>query len=211
MKPEVRIPAARAKNFSFGGKEGCHDGSFGGILSAAWRKTPLCDCSFGRFFLFAPVLREFGGNMKNFCKKLIAAALLIMALTALAACGNGDKLTGTATVVLHDGADKVYSVNLGETDLDENDTVLNLLEYLAENENLQYQINNGMLESIGSLSQNMSQQKYIYFYHNKEADKDVSGWEAPAVTYGSVTLYYSGLGVNNVKLTNDIVVYFIVF
>ena len=52
--------------------------------------------------------------MKNFCKKLIAAALLIMALTALAACGDGDKLTGTAKLVVDGETDKVYSVNLGD-------------------------------------------------------------------------------------------------
>ena len=42
--------------------------------------------------------------MKNFCKKLIAVALLIMALTALAACGGGtDDTTSSGNDAAYDG------------------------------------------------------------------------------------------------------------
>ena len=63
------------------------------------------------------------------------------------------------------------------------------------------------ITAIGPLTPSGSQ--YIAFYHNKQADADVSGADyAKPIEYDGTTLYYSGLGAGGVKLTNDIVVYF---
>ena len=179
-------------------------------------EDPALRLLFRAVFLFAPVLREFGGNMKNFCKKLIAATLLIMALTALAACGDGDKLTGTAKLVVDGETDKVYSVNLGDGGFTDADTVYDLIVYLAEEQGLTFSASSSssaeygydaFITAIGPLTPSGSQ--YIAFYHNKQADADVSGADyAKPIEYDGTTLYYSGLGAGGVKLTNDIVVYF---
>ena len=154
--------------------------------------------------------------MKNFCKKLIAAALLIMALTAPAACGDGDKLTGTAKLVVDGETDKVYSVNLGDGGFTDADTVYVLIVYLAVGQGLSFFSSSFrsplygfdvFISVIGPLTPSGSQ--YIAFYHNKQADADVSGADyAKQIEYDGTTLYYSGLGAGGVKLINDLVVYF---
>ncbi len=214
LKPEVRIPAARAKNFSFGGKEMCLNGLFGALIAS--KEASSCDRSFGRFFCLRPFSKS-GGKMKNFYKKLVAVVLLVMALMTLAACSNnGDVLTGEATLVVSGESVSTYTVDLSEAGFTSADTVYDLIVYLAEEEGLTFTAYasssadygyDAYITAIGSLAPTGSE--YIAFYHNKEADADVSGgdWAEPIV-YNETTLYYSGLGIGGVKLTSGIMVYF---
>lgn len=154
----------------------------------------------------------------NKLKKLAAVVALVMAaLVVFAACGQGDKLTGTATLVIHGETDAVYTVNYKDTKFTTQNTVLDLMGYLSDNNQLAFSVTasgsaefgySAFVTSVGSLSPTGN--SYIAFYHNKEADKDVSAYAQPNITYNDATLYYSGLGVGSVKLTDGLIVYFTV-
>ncbi len=153
--------------------------------------------------------------MKTFNKKLLALLLVVASVFAFVGCGNGDKLTGNATVIVKTGNDLVYNVDLGEAGFSSNDTVLDLLTYVSQNNGLTFEAtvsNNAQfgysayINEIGSLKPVENQ--YVAFFHNKESDKDVSAFGLPNVNYNETTLYYSGLGIGSVKLVDGIVVYF---
>jgi len=190
------------------------------VLIFAKRCVPFCffaTALSGSFFVLCPTTSPFsGGNfMKTFSKKLLALLLVIVSAFAFAGCGDSYALDGQAKVVIAGQPDKVYTVDLEQAKMTSQNTVLDLLGYLCETQDLEFSASaNGsgqygysaFLTSIGQL--NPQGNEYIGFFHNKKADKDVSEWAADDVTVGEDTLYYSGLGIGSVKLVDGIVVYF---
>ena len=153
--------------------------------------------------------------MKNFNKKLLALLLVVVSVFAFVGCGDSYALKGEAKVILAGDTEKVYTIDLEYAKMTSQNTVLDLLGYLCDTQDLEFSATasgsgqygySAFLTSIGSL--NPQGNEYIGFFHNKEADKDVSAWAADDVTVGGQTLYYSGLGIGSVKLVDDIVVYF---
>ncbi|MBQ9715096.1 MAG: hypothetical protein IJV77_01655 [Clostridia bacterium] len=153
--------------------------------------------------------------MKTFTKKLLALLLVVLSVFAFAGCGDSYALKGDATVIIHGETDVVYEVDLDEAEFTTQNTVLDLLAYLCEQDDLAFSAGaNGSAEwgysafinSIGDLVPGGNQ--YVAFFHNKQSDKDVSAYALPDRQYGDTTLYYSGLGVGSVKLVDDLVVYF---
>ena len=154
--------------------------------------------------------------MKNFNKKLLALLLVIVSVFAFAGCGDSYALEGEAKVIIAGTTDTVYTVDLEQAQMTSQNTVLDLLGYLCDTQDLEFSATasgsgqygySAFLTSVGSLAP-QGYSEYIGFFHNKEADKDVSEWAADDVTVGGQTLYYSGLGIGSVKLVDDIVVYF---
>ena len=153
--------------------------------------------------------------MKTFNKKILALLLVIVSVFAFAGCGDSYALDGEAKVIIAGTTDKVYTIDLQDAKMTSQNTVLDLLGYLCDTQDLEFSATasgsgqygySAFLTSIGQL--NPQGNEYIGFFHNKEADKDVSEWAADDVTVGEDTLYYSGLGIGSVKLVDDIVVYF---
>ena len=153
--------------------------------------------------------------MKTFSKKLLALLLVIVSAFAFVGCGDSYALDGQAKVIIAGTTDKIYVVDLEQAKMTSQNTVLDLLGYLCETQQLEFSASaNGsgqygysaFLTSIDQL--NPQGNEYIGFFHNKKADKDVSEWAADDVTVGQDTLYYSGLGIGSVKLVDGIVVYF---
>ena len=153
--------------------------------------------------------------MKTFNKKLLAILLVVVSVFAFAGCGDSYALKGEAKVVIAGTTDTVYTVDLEQAQMTSQNTVLDLLGYLCDTQDLEFSATasgsgqygySAFLTSIGSLAPQGNE--YIGFFHNKEADKDVSAWAQLDITVGEDTLYYSGLGIGSVKLVDDIVVYF---
>ena len=154
--------------------------------------------------------------MKTFNKKLLAFLLVVVSVFAFAGCGDSYALDGQAKVIIAGQPDKVYTVDLEQAKMTSQNTVLDLLGYLCDTQDLEFSATaNGsgqygysaFITSIGSLAPQGSNE-YIGFFHNKVEDKDVSAWAADDVTVDGQTLYYSGLGIGSVKLVDGIVVYF---
>ena len=141
--------------------------------------------------------------------------LVVLSVFAFAGCGDSYALKGDAPVIIHGETDVVYEIDLDEAEFTTQNTVLDLLAYLCEEEDLASSAGaNGsaqfgysaFINSIGDL--NPTGNQYGAFFHNKESDKDVSAYALPNETFGDTTLYYSGLGIGSVKLVDDLVVYF---
>ena len=153
--------------------------------------------------------------MKNFNKKLLALLLVVASVFVFVGCGDSYALEGEAKVILAGDTEKVYTIDLEDAKMTSQNTVLDLLGYLCDTQDLEFSATasgsgqygySAFLTSVGSL--NPQGNEYIGFFHNKLADKDVSAFAQPDVTVGEDTLYYSGLGIGSVKLVDGIVVYF---
>lgn len=153
--------------------------------------------------------------MKTLKKKLVALLLVIVSVFAFVGCGDSYALDGQAKVIIAGTTDKIYIVDLQDAKMTSQNTVLDLLGYLCDTQQLEFSASangstqfgyNAFINEIGSLKPTGNQ--YIGFFHNKLADKDVSAFAKPDVTVGEYTLYYSGIGIGSVKLVDDIVVYF---
>ena len=153
--------------------------------------------------------------MKQFGKKLLTFVLIATLTLALAACGKGDKLTGTATIVLNNGTDTVYTIDLEEGGFVEGDNVYQALVWLAENKDVDFSATTSFSEtgydafvnSIGDLQPAYGSTEYVALFHNNEAQKDVSAWALPDKTYDNTTIYYSGVGVGALNLADGLIVY----
>ena len=154
--------------------------------------------------------------MKKLGKLLLTFVLVFAFAFALVGCGNGDKLTGTTTIVLNNGSSNVeYVIDLEEGEFVEGDNVYQALVWLAENEDISFSAtttfattgNDAFVNSIGNLNPAYGSTEYVALFHNVESQKDVSAWALPDKTYNSTTVYYSGVGVGALKLADGLIVY----
>ena len=154
--------------------------------------------------------------MKKLGKLLLTFVLVFAFAFALVGCGNGDKLTGTTTIVLNNGSSNVeYLIDLEEGEFVEGDNVYKALVWLAENEDITFSAtttfattgNDAFVNSIGSLNPAYGSTEYVALFHNVESQKDVSAWALPDKTYNGTTVYYSGVGVGALKLADGLIVY----
>ena len=153
--------------------------------------------------------------MKNFGKKLLALVLAITCLFAFACCGNGDKLTGTTTIVLDGSTEVVYTLDLEDCGFVDGDNVYQALVWLNQNKGVEFNAttsfgDNGYdayINSIGDLNPAYGSTQYVALFHNVESQKDVSAWAQPDRQYKDTTVYYSGVGVGALKLCDGLVVY----
>ena len=155
--------------------------------------------------------------MKKFGKLLLTFVLVFAFAFALVGCGKGDKLTGTATIVLNNGSSNVeYVIDLEEGEFVEGDNVYQALVWLNENKDVAFSVttsftstgNDAFVNSIGNLNPAYGSTEYVALFHNVESQKDVSAWALPDKTYKNTTVYYSGVGVGALKLADGLVVYF---
>ena len=154
--------------------------------------------------------------MKKFSKILAITLLVIMLVACFVACKqNKDKLTGSVTIVLSDPVNNVdtkeYVIDFKGSNLTANSKVCDLLDYVkslsSDNKNhIDYTAANGYMTTIGNLVP--EGKSYVALYTSVEKDKDVSEWAMPSKTYNNVTVYYSGVGINDMTLEAGVVYYF---
>lgn len=154
--------------------------------------------------------------MKQFGKKLLTFVLIATLTLALVACGKGDKLTGTTTIVLNSGDQTVeYQFDLEECGFVEGDNVYQALVWLAQNKGVPFSATttfastgyDAFVNSIGIVNPTYGSTEYVALFHNVESKKDVSAWALPDIAYNNTTLYYSGVGVGALELADGLVVY----
>jgi hypothetical protein len=139
-------------------------------------------------------------------KKIIVLLLsVMMALTALVGC-QPESINGYATVVV---GDEEFSVDLDKVEI--TDGVFSILEYLKNEGELEYTAQEGtygaFLTKVGSIEENMAEGKYVGIWTSVEADFDVSVY-ASTKEYKGMTLTSSGVGVNQMTITDGAVILF---
>ena len=141
--------------------------------------------------------------MKKILSLIIVIALLAASLTLTVSCSQNDT-SGKATIVIGTEEKKVYTVPLSE--LSEGAGLMPAFEYLKANNGLEYDISGTMINSIGGLKNDYALGSYIYIYTSVEADFDVSEWKME-MDYNGKTLVSSGVGFNEMSLTDGAIVY----
>lgn len=144
---------------------------------------------------------------------ILAAVMVLLALTCLVACGddtgNTQTLKGTATVVV---GEKTYTVNFETAQFTDKNTAFNLLTYLADNEegftfDCSFSGYGAFVNSIGDANPTEDNQ-YVALFVSDEAYKDTSAYALPDKTVNGVTYYYSGVGISAIKLADGLSVLF---
>ena len=137
-------------------------------------------------------------------KKLLATLLILtLALFSLAACSQPDT-EGTVTLVLGTETPKEYTVELEK--LGEGNGIIPLLDYLKENEGLDYSISGTYLNSVGEIANDYESGTYIYLYTSVERDFDVSEYKM-TLEYKEVELVSSGVGATEMTLEDGAIIY----
>ena len=139
-------------------------------------------------------------------KRLLSFALVIVMIFAafsLTACSKNDS-EGNATLVIATEEKQVYDIPLSK--IGEGKGVVPALEYLKEEENLEYDLTSGFLNSIGGLANDYVAGKYIYIYTSVEKDFDVSEYKME-MEYEGKTLVSAGVGIEDMSLTDGAVIY----
>ena len=131
------------------------------------------------------------------------AVVMIFAAFSLTACSENDS-EGNATLVIATEEKQVYDIPLSK--IGEGKGVVPALEYLKEEKGLEYDLASGYLNSIGGLANDYVAGKYIYIYTSVEKDFDVSEYKME-MEYEGKTLVSSGVGIEDMSLTDGAVVY----
>ena len=137
-------------------------------------------------------------------KKILSIILVIaMMLCCLCACAKNDP-EGNATLVIATEEKQIYDIPLSK--LSEGKGLMPAFEYLKAEEGLEYDISGTMINSIGGLENDYVLGSYIYIYTSVEADFDVSEYKEEIV-YEGKTLVSSGVGFNEMTLSDGAVIY----
>ncbi len=137
-------------------------------------------------------------------KKLLSTLLIFtLTLFSLVACNPSDT-EGSVTLVLGTETPKEYTVELEK--LGEGDGIIPLLDYLKENEGVDYSITGTYLNSVGEIKNDYASGTYIYIYTSVERDFDVSEY-SQSIEYDGKTLTSSGVGATKMTLTDGAVIY----
>lgn len=153
--------------------------------------------------------KNFGGFFME--KKRIAViaialiAITVCAIFGLTACGDGKGKGDVTVVIACDGSDKEYYVDADEVD---GEGVMAILVYLKENKGLHLIYSESAygayITEIGNFKEGNGE--YVYFFTSVEKDYDVSEY-AQAVNYKGQTLTSSGVGVSQMSVEEDAVIY----
>lgn len=140
-------------------------------------------------------------------KKLLSVLLLAIIIVSVSACNK--PVAETVTVVIGGSDEVVYEVDLNKVDVTEG--AFSVLKYLNENEGLNLASESGefgpYLTEVGSLKNDSVNGMYIYIYTSVEADKDTSEY-AMNHTYNGVELTSAKVGISQMKVEKDSIIYF---
>ena len=146
--------------------------------------------------------------MKKLRKIAAVMAVMIMAVCFIAACGKPQSLSGTMTLVIGTETPAVYTVDLDNVEITKG--VFSVLEYLKETEELDYAVEEStfgaFLTKVGAIEQDSASGTYIYIYTSVEKDFDVSAY-VMTIEYDGTTLKSSGLGVSEMTIEKDCIIY----
>ena len=116
----------------------------------------------------------------------------------------------TMTLVVEGEPLDVYTVDLDKVEGEEEEGLIPVLDYLKENEGLEYEANDStygkFLTKVNAAEQNEAENQYVYIYTSVEKDYDVSDY-ATTKDYEGLTLNSSGVGASDLTLTDDCVIY----
>jgi hypothetical protein len=159
-------------------------------------------------------------KMKKTKKVLALLLAFVMAIFVLASCATSGNVAenGTATIVIENGENNYTEYEVDLSKLEKRDEgALSLLEYIAslENSTLYYNATWGggygaYITQIGSLSPNPANQ-YIAVYTSEEKDFAVPSEWSPTVatvSYKSMTLTFSGVGLSSMNAKDGTVILF---
>lgn len=147
--------------------------------------------------------------VSRFCSLIVVAALLICLCLALVGCQPSGTGEGTVTLVVETGDSLAeYSVRL--EDLGEGADAVALLDYLKENEGLEYEATDGgfglYLTKVGEVEEDMAAGVFVGIWTSYEGDFDVSIY-ATTKEYGDITLTSSGVGLSSMHIEDGVVIY----
>lgn len=138
-------------------------------------------------------------------KTLKILALILTAALILCACAcTGGGGEGKITVVV--GCDVPVEYELDLSDVEIENGLFSVLDYLAQTESLAYTATGTMIDSVGDLKPDASKFEYIYIYTSNPADFDVSDW-AQEMEYKGKKLVSSGVGAGDMTFTDGTVIY----
>ncbi|MGN0789824.1 MAG: hypothetical protein ACI4MY_07775 [Christensenellales bacterium] len=150
--------------------------------------------------------------MKNFSKVAIVLIIALALVMCAVACQPTPEppTAGQATIVIAplEGEATEYTVDL--SDIAEGGGVMAILDYLQDNDGLDYASEDGgygaYLTKVGDLQQNYATGEYIYIYTSVAKDADVSQY-ASTVEYKGQTLTSSGVGVSSMTVEDGAIIY----
>lgn len=151
-----------------------------------------------------------------FFRTAVVGIVLAVILGMLVSCnlfGNNGEATdagekSTVTLVIDGTPETVYTVDL--TKIEKTNGVMSLLEYLKQNEGLEYSSQDSgygsYLTGVGNLHEDAASGTYIYIWTSVEKDMDVSAY-AIEKQYGEKRLVSSGVGASQMSLENGCIIY----
>ena len=154
-------------------------------------------------------------NLKRILGLLLTTVLLLSSLTACLGGSVGDN--GKATVVIEksDGSFVSYEVDLAKIE-NKDGGMIPILDYLVADENTEfaYKTNDtgygAYITEIDTLAPDETKEYVAIYTSEEEVFAVPSEWSpvVPTVTYGSITLTYSGVGLSSMHITDGTVVLF---
>lgn len=146
-----------------------------------------------------------------YLRALCALLLLFVLGLSLVGCVGRVDDHGSCTVVIACGDDvREYSVPLDKVDGSKG--AVGLLDYLKENEGVEYTSNDtgygAYITSVGHLSEKPSENIYVGIWTSVESDQDRESEYSTTVTYEGVTLISSGVGLTQLSAPDGAVIYF---
>lgn len=145
--------------------------------------------------------------MRNIKKIFFIIVAVVISMYAFSACVDKDNnVSGTMTVVIAEESPVVFTVNLSEVEI--NEGVVSILEYLNKTKDLQYSLERSLygayLTQVGGLQQ--ADGSYIYLYTSVAKDMDTSMY-ATQIEYNGQKLMSSGLGISEMTIEKDCIIY----
>lgn len=142
--------------------------------------------------------------MKKFLSAIICLTIVLALCLSFLGCTPDKETPSEGTMLLVVGGDNPveYEVDLSKVEITQG--LFSVLDYLKENEGLEYTENGGMLKSVGSLSEGGGY--FLYFYTSVEKDFDVSQY-ACSVEYKGKTLPNSAVGAKDMTIEKDCTIY----
>lgn len=156
--------------------------------------------------------------MKNTIKILSLVVALIAMVTLFVACAPETPVEsdvnvtlpelqeGYAYLVIYEKDDAPCTVMSVKIDDLEETTVITMLNYLKDNEELHFVEDQGWVNEIGNIKNDSATGSYLYFYTSVESDFDTSAY-VQTINVGGYNLTSTGLGVSQMKLESKCIIY----
>ena len=142
--------------------------------------------------------------MKTKLNKILAFMLSVCIMLLLVSCNKKQDAAGEMTLVIAGDSVTEYKVDLGEVEIENG--LMSILDYLKEKGQLDYAETAGYLDKVGPLENNAATGEYIYIYTSVDADMDVSQY-ASTVEYEGKTLTSTGVGSKDMHIEDGCVIY----